>query len=72
MCDRWVKRGPALLVMDVTDMEPKAHGTHVMKRKYLKDDLYILLRSFSFSFSFCSNYPQLDATKDISLFKIFA
>ena len=43
MCDRWVKRGPALLVMDVTDMEPKAHGTHVMKRKYLKDELYILL-----------------------------
>ena len=42
MCDRWVKRGPAELVMDVIYMEPEAGGTHIMKTKYLKDELYML------------------------------
>ena len=28
LCGRWVKRGPAKLLMDVTYMEPEAHGTH--------------------------------------------
>ena len=71
LCDRWVKRGPAMLLTDVTYMEPEAHGTHEMKRKYLKTELRMPLWFFSFSFFFCSNYPELDATKDFSLFKFF-
>ena len=42
LCGRWVKCGPAELLIDITYMEPEAHGTHVMKRKYLKDELYML------------------------------
>lgn len=32
LCERWVRRGPAELVMDVIYMEPEARGTHIMKQ----------------------------------------
>ena len=28
LCGRWVKCGPAELLIDITYMEPEAHGTH--------------------------------------------